>query len=160
MLLWFIPLAIAVGTLIYFHFYYSGIDISVIMLCVAEIVCFGLLNQLLCAGVCDCANTQLMGEAEVRPIYAIRDVYLDRDGSCYNYTVFEESKGLSVQKVNTSKAYINYTTEPAYVEIYKTELQNPVLRFLFQFGGYCSREYYFYIPETAEVVDDFVIDLS
>lgn len=159
MLLWFIPLAIAVGTLIYFHFY-SGIDLPVIMLCVAEIVCFGFLNLLLCAGVCDCANTQLVGEVEVQPIYAMRDVYLDRDGSYYNYTVFEEGKGLSVQKVNTSKSYINYTTEPAYVEIYKIELQNPVLRFLFQFGGYCSREYYFHIPETAEVVDDFVIDLN
>lgn len=157
MLLWFIPIVVVAGTLFYCR---RQMDFSIIIVCFLELVAALISTCFMCYIVCGCADEQIAGEAEIQPIYAMRDVYVDEGDSYYDYIVFEEGKGLIVRRANTSNSYINYTTEPAYVEIYKTEVQNPVIRFLFQFGDARRTDYYFYLPETANVTDDFIIDLE
>lgn len=157
MLLWFIPIVFVAGTLFYCRY---QIDFSIIVLCFLEFVAVLISTCFMCCVVCGCADEQIAGEAEIQPIYAMRDVYSDKGNSYYDYTVFEEGKGLIVRQANASNSYINYTTEPAYVEIYKIEVRNPVIRFLFQFGDTWRTDYYFYLPETANVTNDFIIDLE
>lgn len=116
-------------------------------------------------GVCVCAEHETFGEIEKYSLYAVSDnIYMTRSGTSgttYNYMVFEEGKGLTV-KSTSSNVYINYVTsetEP-YVEIQKTQVKSPVIRALFQFTDYYGYEYYFYVPSSAYVSNDYTIDME
>lgn len=160
MLIWFIPV---VTVVIFFVFvqYNRGVDCESAFIGLLIGFCGLLLSFLICVGVCACSDTQIVeAEPEVKTVYAMNDVYLRRNESKYVYMVFEEGKGLTTEEAGTKDSYINYTTETPYVEIYSVEVRNPVIRFLFQFGNIFSRDHYFYLPETANVTNDFIIDLE
>lgn len=162
MLIWIIPIAVFIGFLV-IQYFNCGIDEDDILMSFFFGFLALLVTFLVSAGVCVAAEKQLTNEDPiVEPIYAINDVYLQHNESKYVYFTFEEGKGLIIKEVctGTSNSYINYTTDTPYVEIYEREVRNPVIRFLFQTPGMFSLEYHFYIPETAEVTNDFIIDLQ
>lgn len=160
MLIWFIPLAAVVVFLVIQHFNFGiGCDDVLVSLLIG--FCSLLVALLVCVGVCACSEVQFVEAGpEVKPIYAMNDIYVQRKDSKYVYMTFEEGKGLTTRQVGTDRSYINYTTDAPYVEIYEIEVRNPVVRFLFQFDDIFSHEYRFFIPETADVTNDFVIDLE
>lgn len=160
MLLWFIPIVVFVVLLVItwreVGLDYSDVGLALIIAFVSFLVSF-----LICVGVCACSPTQTVeAESEAMPIYAMNDNYLRRGESKYMYLTFEEGKGLTTKEANIEHSYINYTTDTPYVEIHEREVRNPVIRFLFQFDGVFDPEHYFYLPESAEVTDNFIIDLE
>lgn len=160
MLIWFIPIA-AVAIYLVCAQRVFGIDGESVLISLLIGLVALITTLLICVGVCACSDLQTVeAEPEVKTIYAINDVYLRRNESKYVYMVFEEGKGLTIEEVSTEDSYINYTTEAPYVEIYNVEVRNPVIRFLFQPGNIFSCDYYFYLPETASVTNNFIIDLE
>lgn len=158
MLLWLIPVVVFVALLVIAWREY-GIDCDDVLMAILVAFASFLVSFLICVGVCAMFPTQTV-EPETVPIYAMNDIYLQRGESKYVYMAFEEGKGLMTREAYIRHSYINYTTDTPYVEIYEKEVRNPVIRFLFQPGDILSPEYHFYIPESASVTDDFIIDLE
>lgn len=76
----------------------------------------------------------------------------------YSYMYEVEGKGFGFNEVTASQCYINYTTDNPYVRIDHYDYTNGFLRWLFP--NIYENEYIFYIPETAQVIDDFTIDFN
>ena len=76
----------------------------------------------------------------------------------YSYMYLEDGKGYGFKEVPADRCYINYTTEQPYVICNQYDFANGVLRWLFP--NIFGREYIFYLPENAQVIDDFTIDFN
>lgn len=75
----------------------------------------------------------------------------------YNY-MYECDKGYGFAEVCAHASYINYTNEQPHVTRNYLDFKNPVLRWLFP--DVYEDEYIFYIPEDAQVINDFTIDFN
>jgi hypothetical protein len=75
----------------------------------------------------------------------------------YSY-MYECDKGYGFAEVCAHSSYINYTTEQPHVTRNYLDFKNPVLRWLFP--DVYEDEYIFYIPEGAQVINDYTIDFN
>lgn len=76
----------------------------------------------------------------------------------YSYMYKVDGKGYGFNEVTANQCYINYSTDTPYVQIDHYDYVNGFLRWLFP--DIYGAEYIFYIPETAQVIDDFTIDFN
>lgn len=76
----------------------------------------------------------------------------------YNFMYKTEGKGYGFKAVEANLSYINYTDGVPYVRIDQRDYKNSFLRWLLP--DIIEAEYIFYIPENAQVIDDFVIDFD
>jgi hypothetical protein len=76
----------------------------------------------------------------------------------YSYMYEVDGKGFGFKEVTASQCYINYSTDSPHVRIDHYDYTNGFLRWLFP--NIYTDEYIFYIPETAQVIDDFTIDFN
>lgn len=76
----------------------------------------------------------------------------------YSYMYEIDGKGFGFKEVTASQCYINYSTDSPHVRIDHYDYVNGFLRWLFP--DIYEDEYIFYIPETAQVIDDFTIDFN
>ena len=67
-------------------------------------------------------------------------------------------KGYGFGEVDAKFCFINYTEDVPRVECHDYNYKNAAFRWLFP--DVWSDEYVFYIPQGAEVIDDFVIDFE
>ena len=75
----------------------------------------------------------------------------------YSY-MYECDKGYGFAEVCAHASYINYTNEQPHVTRNYLDFKNPVLRWLFP--DVYEDEYIFYIPENAQVINDYTIDFN
>lgn len=76
----------------------------------------------------------------------------------YSYMYKVDGKGFGFKEVTASQCYINYSTDSPHIRIDHYDYANDFLRWLFP--NVYETEYIFYIPETAQVIDDFTIDFN
>lgn len=76
----------------------------------------------------------------------------------YSYMYEDEDKGFGFKEVYAENCYINYSTDTPCVRIDHQDYANGFLRWLLP--NLNKDEYIFYIPETAQVIDDYVIDFD
>jgi hypothetical protein len=76
----------------------------------------------------------------------------------YSYMYEVDGKGFGFKEVTASQCYINYSTDSPHVRIDHYDYTNGFLRWLFP--NIYTDEYIFFIPETAQVIDDFTIDFN
>lgn len=76
----------------------------------------------------------------------------------YSYMYKAENKGYGFQEVDADHCYINYTDADPYVEINKYDYKSGFLRWLLP--NLSCNEYIFYIPNTAQIIDDYIIDFN
>lgn len=81
----------------------------------------------------------------------------------YNYMYMIEGKGFGFKSVKATSCYLNYLEDPAatpYVKILHYDWESPVLRWCFGDGWCTGVEYVFYLPQGADIIDDFTIDFQ
>lgn len=81
----------------------------------------------------------------------------------YNYMYMVEGKGFGFKSVKATSCYLNYLENPTdtpYVKILHSDWASPVLRWCFGDGWCTKTEYIFYLPEGADIIDDFTIDFQ
>lgn len=79
----------------------------------------------------------------------------------YNYMYMVEGKGYGFKSAKASLCYLNYLENEGatpYVKVVRYDW-NEVLRWLFG-AGWGHTEYIFYLPQGAEIIDDFTIDFQ
>ena len=76
----------------------------------------------------------------------------------YSYMYYAEDKGYGFDEVDASKCYINYTDEAPHVVRNHMNYRGAIWRWLFP--DIYEDEYIFFIPENAEVINDFAIDFE
>ena len=77
----------------------------------------------------------------------------------YTY-LYESDKGYAFNEVNANSCYINYSdSNTAYVLVNRYDFESGFLRWLIPcFAD--KVEYIFYLPESAEIIDTYVIDFE
>ena len=122
------------------------------------IILFGLIINLIVPG---CADKEVIGVTKLTPISM--DSY--RDGTPKYYYEYEDGWGFAIKSDDSNKlvkifAQKEVTTilesEKRYVEYYRYDYKNPVLRFFFLNG--CDAEYVIYGP--SDEVNQTFNDLS
>ena len=76
----------------------------------------------------------------------------------YSYMYFIEGKGYGFNEVDAKQSYINYTDKTPYVRCDYIDYKNAFCRWLFP--DIYEDEYIFFLPEDAEVIDDFIVDFE
>lgn len=76
----------------------------------------------------------------------------------YSYMYKTPGKGYGFGEADAKFCFINYTEDVPRVECYDYNYKSAAFRWLFP--DIWSDEYIFYIPQGAEVIDDFVIDFE
>lgn len=81
----------------------------------------------------------------------------------YNYMYMVEGKGFGFKSAKATSCYLNYLEDPSaapYVKVLHYDWENPVLRWCFGDGWLTKTEYVFYLPQGADIIDDFTIDFQ
>jgi hypothetical protein len=78
----------------------------------------------------------------------------------YNYMYMVDGKGFAFDSVKAKNCYINKTSETPYVVINHYDCSSGFINFLFGSHWSCHEEYIFYLPQDAEIIDDFTVDLE
>ena len=89
-------------------------------------------------------------------VYLIQSHY-DEDLE-YSYMYMVEGKGYAFNEVNANRCYLNFINGEPYLVKNTLRFQNEALEWLIGYWG--GPEYIFYLPNDAEVIDDFVIDFE
>lgn len=76
----------------------------------------------------------------------------------YSYMYESAGKGYGFNEVNAQQCYLNFCDEQPHIVHNYLDFKNPVLRWLFP--DIYDDEYIFYIPEDAQVIDDYTIDFN
>jgi hypothetical protein len=76
----------------------------------------------------------------------------------YSYMYECPGKGYGFYEVPAEQCYINYTNEEPRVEIKYIDYQSAFLRYLCP--DIYDNEYIFYLPESAEIINDYTIDFN
>ena len=76
----------------------------------------------------------------------------------YSYMYECEGKGYGFDEVDAQQCYINYTEDTPKVVHQYIGYKNPVFRWLFP--DIYEDEYIFYLPNDAQVINDFNIDFN
>lgn len=81
----------------------------------------------------------------------------------YNYMYEVEGKGFGFNSAKATSCYLNYLEDPTdapYVRILYYDWESPILRWCFGQCWNTTTEYVFYLPEGADIIDDFTIDFN
>ena len=81
----------------------------------------------------------------------------------YNYMYNVEGKGFGFKSAKATSCYLNYLEDPSdapYVKILHYDWKSPILRWCFGESWLTTTEYMFYLPEGANIIDDFTIDFE
>ena len=76
----------------------------------------------------------------------------------YSYMYMCEGKGYGFDEVDAKQCYINYTEDTPKVIHQYIDYKSPAFRWLFP--DIYEDEYIFYLPEDAQVINDFNIDFN
>ena len=76
----------------------------------------------------------------------------------YSYMYESAGKGYGFCEVNAQQCYLNFCDEQPHVVRNYLDFKSPALRWLFP--DIYEDEYIFYIPEDAQVIDDYTIDFN
>ena len=76
----------------------------------------------------------------------------------YSYMYMCEDKGYGFNEVDAKQCYINYTEDTPKVIHRYIDYKSPTFRWLFP--DIFEDEYIFYIPEDAQVINDYTIDFN
>ena len=76
----------------------------------------------------------------------------------YSYMYFAEGKGYGFNEVDAKQSYINYTDETPYVRHDYIDYKSAFCRWLFP--DIYEDDYVFFLPEDAQVINDFQIDFE
>lgn len=137
-----------------------------------------LFTVVLCFGACtvvECASDVEYEVAESKEISALVDntrfsntvsdsVFLiqTRTDSTlkYSYMYYEDGRGYAFDEVNAKSCYINYTDNTPRLDIYHPYFTNRFVKWLLGCPKFTDYDYVFYLPQDAEVIDNFVIDFE
>lgn len=171
MLVWFIPLLVFVifiiqairewdGTLII----YGGLATipSLLIVLLAGLICIGLAPQTITETE-TCEIHALVDNIEYEEhvsgnVFLIR-AYTEEELQ-YNYMYMVEGKGFAFNSVEAKSCYLNKTSDIPYVVLNHYDCSNEIINFLFGRHWTCYEEYIFYLPQDAEIIDDFAVDLQ
>ena len=172
MLFWFVPLVIFIVVLVIFWRdgdIGPGIGFGLLLaLC-------GFLVTMLVGLIFTGLAPQAITETETHEIHALVDnveyegrvsgsVFLVRaytkEELQYNYMYMVDGKGFAFNSVDADKCYLNKTNETPYVVVNHYDCGSGLINFLFGEHWNCHREYIFYLPQDAEIIDDFTVDLE
>lgn len=171
MLLWLIPLIIFVAVLVFFIL--DGEPVAGIGFGLLLALC-GFLLTLCVALPLTCATPKILTETQTHEVHALVDniqyegyvsgnVFLTRgyvnEELKYNYMYMVEGKGFTFESIDADQCYLNKTDKTPYVVVNHYDC-NKVISFLFGKHWSCYSEYIFYLPENAEIIDDFSIDFE
>lgn len=78
----------------------------------------------------------------------------------YSYMYEVDGKGYKFNEVNATNCYINTTNDTPHVDVYNYDYKSGFWQWLFPNIWASTQEYCFYLPESAEIIDDFVIDFE
>lgn len=173
MLFWFIPLVVFIGMLVYLGWYEGewGAAIAfgsvLALLSVLVVMLAGLLfTQFMPQDIVDTDthevhalvdNVQCEGQVSGN-VFLVR-AYVKEELK-YNYMYEVEGKGFAFNSVKANQCFLNKTNDTPHVVINHYCCTNKVVNFLFGPCWNCHYEYIFYLPESAEIIDDFTIDLE
>ena len=136
-----------------------------------------LISGVLCLGICGivtCAS-DVEYEIESREISALADnarfshtvsnsvflVQTRTDSSLkYSYMYYEDDRGYAFDEVDAKSCYINYTDGVPRLDIYRPCFANRFVKWLLGDSTFEDCDYVFYLPQDAEVIDNFVIDFE
>lgn len=168
-----LPILAIIGAIIYDLFEWGRIDGETILKCIMFALVALLLALAIWAVASACGLDVAISDTSTCEISALADnarysgkvsgsVFLVQsrvdEKLKYSYMFMEAGKGYGFKEVAASSCYINYTDGNPYVVINQYDYANGFLRWLFPnpYGA----EYIFYIPEGAQVIDDFTIDFN
>lgn len=77
----------------------------------------------------------------------------------YRYMYKVDGKGYVFGSIDADQCYLNTTSDTPVLEVRHYEYKNGFLRWAFGDPG-VSPEYIFFLPEDAEIVDEFRIDFA
>ena len=176
MLFWIIPLVVFVAVLLYLWISEGEPGWGV-----AFGLLFGLVSALLVllsAVIVTCTASVDVIDTHTYEIHALADnmqyegyvsgnVFLIRghvsEELRYNYMYMEEGKGFGFKAAPATDCYLNYMEDPngtPSVKILHYDWASPVLRWCYGSGWVDTTEYIFYLPEGADIIDDFKIDFE
>ena len=76
----------------------------------------------------------------------------------YGYMYAVEGKGYNYGSIPAEDAYINKTSNNPYVETYDVRYANSIIGWLFPCID--NNEYIVYLPEDAQITNEYIIDLK
>ena len=76
----------------------------------------------------------------------------------YGYMYAVEGKGYSYGSILAEDAYINKTSNSPYIETYDVRYANSIVEWLFPCID--NDEYIVYLPEEAQITNEYIIDLK
>jgi hypothetical protein len=172
MLFWLVPLIVFVSFVVW-GFCNSelgaGLGFGAILAALSVVL------VLLAALLFNCLAPQAITETETYEIHALVDnveyegrvsgsVFLVRaytnEELKYNYMYMVDGKGFAFNSVKAKDCYLNKTSETPYIVINHYDCSSGFINFLFGSHWSCHREYIFYLPQDAEIIDDFTVDLE
>jgi hypothetical protein len=77
----------------------------------------------------------------------------------YRYMYKVDGKGYAFGSIEADQCYLNTTSDTPVLEVRHQEYKNGFLRWAFGDPG-VSSEYIFFLPEDAEIIDEFKIDFK
>ena len=80
------------------------------------------------------------------------------EGLKYSYMYMVEGKGYAFDEANANRCYLNFIDGEPYLVKNTLRFQNETLECLIGYWG--GPEYIFYLPNDAEMIDDFIIDFE
>lgn len=166
-----LPILAAIGVIVYDLFKLRHLDAETFLKCAISL----LISLWLALGIwcISCVSNTTISDTSTCEISALvdnarysgkvsRSVFLVQsrvdEELKYSYMFMEEGKGYGFKEVPARSCYINYTDGNPYVVINQYDYANGFLRWLFP-NPYLA-EYIFYVPENAQVIDDFDIDFN
>ena len=78
----------------------------------------------------------------------------------YNYMYMVDGKGFAFDSVKAKDCYLNKTSKTPYVVVNHYDCSSGFINFLFGSHWNCHKEYIFHLPQDAEIIDDFTVDLE
>ena len=92
-------------------------------------------------------------------LIAINAQVAETDDLKYRYMFYEDGFGYTFDEVEAKYSYLNYGNANPRLEIFKPYITNSFSQWLIgDMALISSYKYVFYLPENAEIVNDFIID--
>lgn len=176
MLFLIIPAIVAIGIFLYFWLSEGepgwGVAFGILFGLVAALV------VLMGAGIATLCTPIEVVDTQVQEVHALADnmqyeghlygnVFIVRghteEEMKYNYMYMEDGKGFGFNDVPATSSYLNYVKnegDTPIVKILHYDWDSAFVRWCFGSGWVGHTEYIFYLPQDAEIIDDFTVDFE
>lgn len=78
----------------------------------------------------------------------------------YSYMYHEDKKGYAINEVDAQHCYINYTNDTPKVDIYYPHFTNSFLEWFIGGSIIADKEYIFYLPHDAQIINNYIINFE